>query len=82
MMVRQRMRAGGKKPAAKTAEPPVSLSTTLTAEWPLAAASADDMLVASQALTTKIRAPIWLAPEEAQRPPPPKIRRPPRNRPA
>ncbi len=66
MMVRQRMRAGGKKPAAKTAEPPVSLSATLTAEWPLVAASADDMLVASQALTAKIRAADLAGAKEAQ----------------
>jgi Tfp pilus assembly protein PilV len=66
MMIRQRMRSSGKKAAAKTGEPPVSLSATLTAEWPLSAASADDMLIACQTLTTKIRAADLAGAKEAQ----------------
>jgi len=57
MMMAQRMR-GGRRPAAKKEEvkPPVSVSTTLTAEWPLKATAGEQLLVAATALQDKIKA--------------------------
>ena len=56
MLMAQRMR-GGRRPAAKKEEvkPPVSVSTTLTAEWPLKG-EADGLLLAAHALQEKIKA--------------------------
>jgi hypothetical protein len=75
MMVRQRALGGGKrgkKPEAAT--PPVVVTTTLTAEWPLKAADAEEMLLLVGALEAKIRKadlggssePTSLSPEEQE----------------
>jgi len=57
MMMAQRMR-GGRRPAAKKEEvkPPVSVSTTLSAHWPLKAVSGEQLLIAATALQDKIKA--------------------------
>jgi uncharacterized protein YggE len=57
MLMAQRMR-GGRRPTAKKEEtkPPVSLSATLSAEWPLQAKSGDELLVSTAALQDKIKA--------------------------
>jgi hypothetical protein len=57
MMMAQRMR-GGRRPAAKKeeAKPPVSVSATLSAQWPLKAAGGEELLVAVTALQDKIKA--------------------------
>src|SRR5205085_7090426 len=56
MMVAERMRQSGKKPVKKTETEPVTIAASLTAEWPLKATSADDLLIAAQTLVEKIRA--------------------------
>jgi uncharacterized protein YggE len=57
MMMAQRMR-GGRRPTAKKEEvkPPVSVSTTLTAQWPLKATAGEQLLIAAAALQEKIKA--------------------------
>jgi len=57
MMMAQRMR-GGRRPTAKKEEvkPPVSVSTTLTAQWPLKANAGEQLLIAATALQEKIKA--------------------------
>lgn len=56
MLMAQRMR-GGRRPSAKKEDvkPPVSVSSTLTAEWPLKAAAEDGLLLAVTALEDKIK---------------------------
>ena len=75
MMVRQRIRAGGKKPAKKTEEQPVTLTASLTAEFPLAAATPDDLLIAAQRSPRKFGRPTSPA-SSKPRPPRPKTRKP------
>jgi uncharacterized protein YggE len=57
MMMAQRMR-GGRRPSAKKEEvkPPVSVSTTLSAQWPLKAAAGEQLLIVTTALQDKIKA--------------------------
>lgn len=57
MMMAQRMR-GGRRPAAKKEEvkPPVSVSTTLLAQWPLKDTTGESLLIAVTALQDKIKA--------------------------
>ncbi|HEY5315359.1 MAG TPA: SIMPL domain-containing protein [Pirellulales bacterium] len=52
-MIQQRLRGRGKKVAAATT---VSVSTTLSAEWPLAGGNPDERLIAAAALCEKIKA--------------------------
>jgi uncharacterized protein YggE len=57
MMMAQRLRAGGRKPAKKEeSKPPVSVTASLSAEWPLKAAAGEDLLLASTSLQDKIKA--------------------------
>jgi uncharacterized protein YggE len=57
MMMAQRMR-GGRRPAGKKEEtkPPVSVSTTLSAQWSLKGSTGEQLLVAATALQDKIKA--------------------------
>ena len=55
MMVRQRMRATGKKPKA-TPEPPVVVSAALTAEWKLAGKDPVQLLIDTKELEEKVKA--------------------------
>lgn len=57
LMMAQRMR-GGRRPAGKKEEtkPPVSVSTTLSAQWPLKGSKGEQLLVAATALQDKIKA--------------------------
>jgi hypothetical protein len=55
MMVRQRMRASGKKPKAQP-EPPVVVSATLTAEWKLAGKDVPALLVEGHDLEEEVKA--------------------------
>jgi len=56
MMARQRMMAGGKRgKKAEPATPPLVVTTTLTAEWPVKAADADELLLLVGTLQAKIR---------------------------
>jgi uncharacterized protein YggE len=55
MMVRQRMRAGGKKPKAQP-EPPVVVSATLTAEWKLAGKDVAALLIEGHDLEEEVKA--------------------------
>jgi uncharacterized protein YggE len=55
MMVRQRMRAGGKKPKAQP-EPPVVVSASLTAEWKLAGKDAAALLIEGHDLEESVKA--------------------------
>jgi uncharacterized protein YggE len=57
MMMAQRMR-GGRRLAAKKEEvkPPVSVSTTLSAQWPLKGTASEQLLISTTALQEKIKA--------------------------
>ncbi len=57
MMMAQRMR-GGRRPAGKKEEtkPPVSVSTNLSAQWPLKGTTGEQLLIAATALQDKIKA--------------------------
>ena len=55
MMVRQRMRQGGKK-AKKATEKPITVSATLTAEWKLKATEPEALLLEAQTIEDKVRA--------------------------
>lgn len=74
MMMMERMRPGGgaRKPK-KEEKPPVNVSTTLTATWPLKAKDAEELLLASAAIQEKIKAAdlgglkdVKLSPEEEE----------------
>lgn len=57
MMMAQRLRGGGRKPAKKEeTKPPVSVTAMLSAEWPLKAAAGEDLLLAATNLQDKIKA--------------------------
>ena len=56
MMMAQRIRGGGAKGKPKKEEKPqVSVSTTLTANWPLKAKETEELLIATNALQEKIK---------------------------
>ncbi len=54
-MVRQRMRAGGKKPKAQP-EPPVVVAATLSAEWKLSGKDAAALLIEGHELEASVKA--------------------------
>ena len=56
MMVRQRMRAGGRKAKKAPEQPPVAVNSRLTAEWQLKAKDAEGLLLESKALEDAIKA--------------------------
>jgi len=75
MMARQRMMAGGKRgKKAEPATPPLVVTSTVTAEWPIKAADADELLLLVGTLQAKIRKsdlggssePAKLSPEEQE----------------
>ena len=55
MMIAQRMGSRGKK-AAKTAKPPLAVTSLLTAEWPLEGDTPEKLLLAAESLREKIKA--------------------------
>lgn len=56
MMMAQRLRGGGRKPGKKEeTKPPVAVTATLSAEWPLKAPAGEELLVASAELQEKIK---------------------------
>ncbi len=64
MMMAQRLR--GKRAAKKAdTKPPVSVSTTLVASWPLPAAQGEELLIAATALQDKIKAADLAGAKEA-----------------
>jgi uncharacterized protein YggE len=71
-MLRQRARNGG-RPAKKNEPAQINVATTLTAEWPLKGSDGEDLLVASQSLSDKIKSALVksmpkeeLSPEEEE----------------
>lgn len=56
MMVAERMRASGKKPAKKTETEPVNISASLSIEWPLNGKTGEELMIATHGLTEKVRA--------------------------
>jgi uncharacterized protein YggE len=56
MMMAQRIRGGGAKKPKKEEKPQVSVSTALTANWPLKAKETEELLIATHALQDKIKA--------------------------
>ena len=56
MMMAQRLRGGGSKKPKKEEKPQVSVSTTLTAQWPLKAKETEELLIVANALQEKIKA--------------------------
>ena len=66
MMIAQRMGSRGKK-AAKTAKPPVVVSSLLTAEWPLEGETSEKLLLAAELLREKIKAADLGGAKEAEK---------------
>jgi len=66
MMVRQRMKAGGKAASQPAQKELVTVSLSLTAEWPLKEGSAEDRLLFVQELQDKIKAADLGGQKEAQ----------------
>ena len=56
VMLKQRMKAQGKKPAVKAAQPPVVVGATVKADLPLKAATAEELLLVTHQLQEKIKA--------------------------
>jgi hypothetical protein len=65
MMMAQRLRGNRRPPKKEETKPPVSLSATVTAEWPLAAKSVEELLVAATALQEKVVAADLAGAKEA-----------------
>jgi hypothetical protein len=66
MMIAQRMGSRGKKPA-KTAKPPVVVSSLLMAEWPLEGDTSEKLLLAAELLREKIKAADLGGAKEAEK---------------
>ncbi len=66
MMVRQRMRQGGKKAKKATEATPVTVASTISAEWKLSAEDAEARLLEVNALEEKIRASEQSGKKEAE----------------
>jgi hypothetical protein len=66
MMIVQRMGSRGKK-AAKTAKPPVAVTSLVTAEWPLEGDTPEKLLLAAESLREKIRAADVGGADEAEK---------------
>jgi len=56
VMIAQRMGGRGVKKGAKTAKPPATATTLLTAQWPLAGDTTEKLLLAAEAVREKIKA--------------------------
>lgn len=55
-MIRARSGGGGKKPTTAPAQPPVHVTATVKAEWPVKAQSADDLIAEGHELQAKVKA--------------------------
>jgi hypothetical protein len=67
MMMAQRLRGGKRSPKKEETKQPVAVSSTLIAEWPLDAKTAEALLVAATALQEKVKAADLAGAKEASK---------------